>query len=437
MSWYLEGAILLGAFLLVLFSGLPVAFTFFVVGTPALFFAVGGATALSVLTEITWKVGTSYYLISLPLFILMAELLMVSNVIQNLFLALRNWLGRLPGGLGVTTIFGCAGFGAICGTSTATAVTIGKMAIPEMRKLGYDKSLLAGTVAAGGTLGILIPPSIPLIIYAMLSDQSIGRLFAAGWIPGIILSVMFSLYMTLRVWWNPALAPPTAGVSWQERFSSLLRALPFGLVVAAIFVPMFFGWTGVNEAAGCGVVAAIVLGIAVQRLTWKDFGVALLRASQLTCAIGLIVVGASIFTYVVTYLRVPQSLAAAVLNIGMSPIAAVVAMMVIVFILGMFIDAVSILVLTMPIFLPLAIQLNIDLVWLAILMVIGLEQGLITPPVGLNLYVLQGIGKEHGIGDMDVISGIIPYLLVMILGQGLLIVFPGLTTFLPRLLFGG
>lgn len=435
MTWYWEGIILLGGFLLLIFAGLPVAFSFFVVGAGGLFLAVGGATALTVLSSVTWKVGTSYYLISLPLFILMAELLEASNVTPHLFAALRNWFGRLPGGLGVASIWGCAAFGAICGVSTATAATVGKMAIPEMKRQGYSPTVTAGTLAAGGTLGILIPPSVPLIVYAMLSDQSIGRLFAAGWIPGIILAVMFSLYTVLRVWHRPALAPPTPRIAWRERLSSSWHAAPFVLVVAAVFIPMFSGLAGVNQAAGFGVVAAIVLGVALRRLTWRGAGNALLRSVQLTCAIALIVIGASIFTYVLTYLQVPQSLAATVLKVGMSQLATVIAMLVIVMILGMFVDAVSILVLTMPIFLPLALQLNIDLVWLAILMVIGLEQGLITPPVGLNLYVLQTIGKEHGIREMQVVSGVLPYVVIMVAAQVLIVAVPGLATFLPGVLF--
>ncbi len=435
MSSYLEGGILVGSFLILLFAGLPVAFTFFVVGGAGLVFAVGGITALSVLSSVTWKVATSYFLISLPLFILMAELLMMAEITPGLFRAIKNWFGRLPGGLGVTGIFGCAAFGSICGASTATAATVGKMAIPAMSEQGYDKSLIAGTLAAGGTLGILVPPSIPLIIYAMLAEQSIGRLFAAGWIPGIMLAVLFSLFTILRVRRTPSLAPPTADISWEERFSSLWGALPFGLVVASIFVPLFSGWAGVNEAAGIGVVTAIVLGFVLRRLTFKGVATAFLNATQFTCAIALIVVGASIFTYVLTYLQVPQSLAATVLHSGMSPMVAVVSMLLIILVLGMFADAISILVLTMPIFLPLAVQLNIDLVWFGIVVVIGLEQGLITPPVGLNLYVLHAIGSEHGIKEMHIVRGVIPYLVLMAGLQILLIAVPDLATFLPGLLF--
>jgi tripartite ATP-independent transporter DctM subunit len=427
--------ILIGALMLCIMIRIPIAFSFFIVSTPALYL-LEGPMAFTVLSDTTWKVAIGYYLISIPLFILLAEIMEQASITKDLFVFMRVCMSRLPGGLLIASVWACAGFGAVSGVSVAAAATISKMVFPEMMKLKFDKPLLAGTLAAGGTLAILIPPSVPMVIYALLTDESVGRLFAAGIVPGIVLSAIFTAYILFRVLLNPELAPTTASVSKGETVSALPGLCIFILIVFVVLGGLFSGLANINESSALGVAAAIIAGLVLRRLTLKDMVKAFISGAETTSFILLIIIGASIFSYLLTVLQFPQTVAETVLKAGLSQTAVVIAIMIVGLILGCFIDAISILVLVIPIFLPIIKSMNIDPVWLCILMVINLEAGLITPPVGLNLYIIQGVGSAFGLKEADTLRGVVPFVLLMILAIAILIMLPSIVTVVPNFIYG-
>ena len=435
MEWYVSASLLIGAFVFLLFLRLPIAFCFFAVSAPALYI-IGGKAGFTVLSDMTWKVGVGYYLLSIPLSILLGEIMEKTEITKDILVFMRLFLGRLPGGLLVACIWACAGFGAVSGVSVAAAATISKIAMPELVKLKFNKPLMAGTLAAGGTLDILIPPSVPMVVYALLTDESVGRLYAAGFLPGAVLSSIFSAYIIFRVWRNPSLAPKTASVTKQEILTSLPGFIVFLLMVLIVLGTFFAGFANINESIALGVGFAIITTLILHRLKAKDIADAFLGATEITAVIILIVIGASIFAYILTILQFPQELTQFTLRAGLSTTAVVISMMIVGLILGCFIDAISILVLVMPIFLPLAKALNIDLTWLCILMVINLEAGLITPPVGLNLYVIQSIGSFYGLTETETIRGVVPYVILLIIGIAIFMIFPSISTCVPNMIYG-
>jgi tripartite ATP-independent transporter DctM subunit len=431
----ITAVVFIALFVLLLFLRLPIAFSFFVASAPALYL-IGGKEAFTVLSDMTWKVGVGYYLLSIPLSILLGEIMESTEITKDILVFMRLLMGRLPGGLLVASIWACAGFGAVSGVSVAAAATISKIAMPELTKLNFDKRMMAGTLAAGGTLDILIPPSVPMVVYALLTDESVGRLYAAGFLPGAVLSSIFTLYIILRVWRQPYLAPKTPKLTKEEILSSIPGFTIFILMIGIVLGTFFSGFANINESIALGVGFAVVTTLALRRLSIKDVARSFLNATELTAIILLIVIGASIFAYLLTILQFPQALTEFTLRARISPTAVILSMMIVGLILGCFIDAISILVLVMPIFLPIAKALNINLTWLCILMVINLEAGLITPPVGLNLYVIQGIGKFYGITEMDTIRGVVPYIGLLILGIAILMIFPSISTVVPDLIYG-
>jgi tripartite ATP-independent transporter DctM subunit len=427
--------LLIAALLICIMLRIPIAFSFFIVSAPALYILEGPA-GFTVLSDTTWKVATGYYLISIPLFILLAEVMEYSMVTKDLFVFMRACMARLPGGLLVASIWACAGFGAVSGVSVAAAATVSKIVIPELTKLKYDKPLLSGTLAAGGTLAILIPPSVPMVIFALLTDESVGRLFAAGILPAVLISTLFTALIIFRVYRNPNLAPEASSVSKEE----IMRALPglcvFLLIVLVVLGGLFSGLCNINESAALGVVVAIIAGLVFKRLTLRDAARSFVSGAGTTSFILLIVIGASIFAFLLTVLQFPQTVAESVLSAGLSQTTVVIAFMVVGLMLGLFIDAISILVLTIPIFLPIMQSMSIDPVWLCVLLVINLEAGLITPPVGLNLYIIQGVGSSFGLQESDIIKGIGPFLLLMAFAVATLIMFPSIVTMVPNYIFG-
>ncbi len=434
MHFPVAAVLLIGLFVFLLSLRLPIGFCFFTASLPGLFY-IGGWDAFTVLSDMTWKVGVGYYLLSIPLSILLGEVMEKTEITRDILVFMRVIMGRLPGGLLVACIWACAGFGAVSGVSVAAAATISKIAMPELTKLNFDKRLMAGTLAAGGTLDILIPPSVPMVVYALLTDESVGRLYAAGFLPGAVLSGIFTLYIVLRVWRDPSLAPKTAGVTRQEMRASLSGFILFLIMIGIVLGTFFTGFANINESIALGVGFSIVATLILRRLKVKDIAGAFLNATEITGFILLIVIGASIFAYLLTILQFPQALSEFSLKANLSPTMVVIGMMVVGLILGCFIDAISILVLMMPIFMPVCKAMNIDMVWLCILMVINLEAGLITPPVGLNLYIIQGIGSNYGLREADTLRGVGPYVLLMILGIAILMIFPSISTYVPNMIY--
>lgn len=412
--------------LLLLVMGLPVAFSLGMAGVGGMLLFMGGDGALAQLPIIGYKSLDDFVLTAVPLYILMSQILLTGKVGNDLFELANKWLRHLPGGLGIATVMACAVFAAITGSSVACAVTIGAIAIPEMLARGYERSLVLGAVAAGGTLGILIPPSIPMILYGAITDESIGKLFMSGVVPGAILTVLFIMIVVYR----SRNLPREAAASWDERISALKKSF-WGLLLPVIVVGGIY--TGVftpTEAAGIGTVYSLIITFGIYRtLSLKDMPEILEDTIKTTCMIFAIMIGASLFGFVLTILDAPQALTNFVVDMQTNRWVIFVAINILLLFLGCILESVSIIFITLPILFPLIVRLGFDPIWFNVVMLINLELALITPPVGMNLFVLQGISPDSKM--TQIIKGVIPFGAVMALEILLLCFFPEIATWLP------
>ena len=415
--------------LVLLFSGLPVAFALGLSGVVGMVLFLGGEGALAQLPILGYKSLDDFVLTAVPMYILMSQILLTGKVGNDLFELANKWLRHLPGGLGVATVIACAIFAAITGSSVACAVTIGSIAIPEMLSRGYSRHLVLGTVAAGGTLGILIPPSIPMILYGAITDESIGKLFMSGVVPGVLLTIMF---IGIVVYSSRSL-PLQEAASWDERLTALKKSF-WGLMLPVIVVGGIY--TGVftpTEAAGVGTVYSLFITFFVYRtLGLKDLPEILRDTIQTSCMIFAIMIGASLFGFVLTILNAPQALTEYVAGLDMGRWMVFIAINILLLFLGCILESISIIFITLPILFPLIVRLGFDPIWFNVVMLINLELALITPPVGMNLFVLQGISPDSKM--TDIIKGVIPFGLVMALEILVLCFFPEIATWLPSVL---
>lgn len=411
--------------------GLEIAFTMGIVGAIGLFFWRFGVMSLVAISEISWDVGTSYVLNAVPLYILMSSILTETGLSTDLYTGISKWFNRIPGGLAVASTISCSVFAAISGSSVATAYAIGIIAIPEMKKQGYDSKLASGCLCAGGTLGILIPPSIPMIIYGSLMSQSIGKLFIAGVIPGIIMSLTFIIYIMIRVMLKPSLAPGlSAEVTWLERVVALKGAVPIVLLVIGVLGGIYTGITTPTEAAAIGVAGSVIVAGVTRRLNWTVVKRSLMASVYSMGMIFVIIIGALVFAHIVSYLHIPQAFTEWLLSLNVSRWTIFIAVCILYIILGCFMETIAILVITIPIIGPMLVSLGFDPVWFGIIMVVLIEMGLVTPPVGLNLYVIHDIMKEEQSLE-KVIKGVTPFVFLMGLMLIILSIFPQLVLWLP------
>jgi C4-dicarboxylate transporter DctM subunit len=390
---------------------------------------------------ITWNTNTSFVLVAIPLFVLMGEILLRSGLSQQLYRSLSHWLTPLPGGLMHSNIAACATFAAVSGSSVATAATIGSVALPEFRARGYQERLVLGSLAAGGTLGILIPPSITFIVYGVLMEESIGRLYIAGIGPGLALALLFmGVIFVASVAW-PRLAPRERGAPWRVRIAALLGLVPTGALIFLVLGTIYLGVATPTEAAAFGVTGSVVLAALNRSLTLGTLRAACLASARTTAMIMLILTAAFVLQSVLALLGMPYALSRAVTAWGLSPTAFLLVVILFYLVLGMFMDSFSIMVTTIPIILPILKSLHIDLVWFGVLAVILTEAGLITPPFGLNLFVIQGLRQRTagaaGEGTIrDLYLGVLPFFAMMLGLIGLLMLFPPLALWLPRTMMG-
>ena len=414
--------------LLLLVLGLPVAFSLGMAGVAGMLLFMGGDGALAQLPIIGYKSLDDFVLTAVPLYILMSQILLTGKVGNDLFELANKWLRHLPGGLGIATVMACAVFAAITGSSVACAVTIGAIAIPEMLSRGYDRSLVLGAVAAGGTLGILIPPSIPMILYGAITDESIGKLFMSGVVPGAILTILFIMVVVYRSRNLPLEAP----ASWDERLSALKKSF-WGLMLPVIVVGgIYSGVFTPTEAAGIGTVYSLIITFLIYRtLSLKDMPEILEDTIKTTCMIFAIMIGASLFGFVLTILDAPQALTNFVVDMQTNRWVIFVAINILLLFLGCILKSVSIIFITLPILFPLIVKLGFDPIWFNVVMLINLELALITPPVGMNLFVLQGISPDSKM--TQIIKGVIPFGVIMALEILLLCFFPQIATWLPTI----
>lgn len=412
----------------VLFAGLPVAFS---LGVTSVLLIGLYDLPMKIIATTVYTSLDSFVVIAIPLFVLMSRVLLEGRIGDDLFEVMNAWVRHLPGGLAIATILACAFFAAISGSGAATAATIGMVAYPAMMGRGYKKQFILGLLACGGTLGILIPPSIPLIIYGAVTEESIGKLFIAGVVPGLVLTgilVVYAVYRSKRGGYVP-MEP----ASWQERWRVTRRnlwgiALPF-LILGGIYTGAFTP----TEAAAVGLTYSLILALVVYRtLKPRDLPGVCLRAVQTSCMIAMIIGGAILFGRVMTLIEIPQELTALVIHWQLSPLLFVLAMNVLMLLLGCILETVSIILLTMPLVAPILEALKIDPIWYAIVLTVNMEMALVTPPVGMNLYVINGLDRD--IRMAEVIRGVAPFIVLMGAFLLLTMLFPPMSTWLPSLM---
>ena len=377
-----------------------------------------------------WGSSSSWTLTALPLFIWMGEILFRTRISQDMFRGLSPWIQALPGRLLHTNVIGCTIFAAVSGSSAATCATIGKMTLPELKKRGYPDDIVIGTLAGAGTLGLLIPPSIIMIVYGVTAEVSISQLFIAGVIPGLMLACLFSGYIIFWALRNPTLVPPRDPVmSFGQKLKESSSLIPVVLLIIAVLGSIYAGIATATEAAGVGVVGAFVLAASQRSLTWQSFKDSLMGATRLYCMIALILAGASFLTLAMGYIGLPRHLAEWIGGLGLSQFTLLMALMVFYIILGCFLDGISMVVLTMGVILPTIVKAGIDPLWFGIFIVVVVEMAQITPPVGFNLFVLQGMTGRQ----LPYIAKVtLPMFFLMVVAVILLYVFPGLITWLPQ-----
>jgi tripartite ATP-independent transporter DctM subunit len=414
--------------------GLHVAFVMFAISMAGAIIYLGTPAVLEYGTQY-WGATNNFVLVAIPLFVLLGELLVRGGFTDRMYRSLSDWLNPLPGGLLHTNIGASAMFAAVSGSSVATAATIGTVAIPAFKGRGYDPRLVLGSIAAGATLGILIPPSINMIIYGAMTNTSVGRLYAAGVVPGLLLTGLFMAVVVVACWWKPALAgakPATAPLP--ERLRRLVDLVPPTLLFVVVMGSIYLGWATPTESAAVGVVMALLLCIVYGKFSIGMLHECFVTTVSVTAMIMLIAAAAFYLNFVLGLMGVPQALANFASQLGTSQLTMLLVLTIFYLILGCFLDALAMVIGTIPIVFPLVTALGIDPVWFGIYLVVMAELALITPPVGMNLYVVQGIRKEGLI--TDVIVGTLPFLFMMLLLVVLLVVWPDLALWLPRVSFG-
>ncbi len=414
--------------LCVLFAGLPVAFS---LGTTSVGLILLYDLPMKIIANTIYTSLDSFVIIAIPLFVLMSRVLLDGRVGDDLFEVMNVWVRHLPGGLAIATILACAFFAAISGSGAATAATIGMVAYPAMLGRGYQKKFVLGLLGCGGTLGILIPPSIPLIIYGAVTEESIGKLFIAGVIPGLVLTAILIVYAVFRSKRGGYI--PLEPASWHERLRVTRRnlwgiALPF-LILGGIYTGAFTP----TEAAAVGLVYSLFITLVIYRtLKLRDIPGVCLKAVGTSCMIAMIIAGALLFGRVMTLLEIPQKLTALIIDWQLSPFMFVVAMNLLMLVLGCLLETVSIIMLTMPLVAPILVALKIDPIWYAIVLTVNMEMALVTPPVGMNLYVINGLDKD--IHMSEVIRGVAPFIVLMGIFLLFTMLFPPMSTWLPSLM---
>ncbi|KPK87574.1 MAG: hypothetical protein AMJ94_16675 [Deltaproteobacteria bacterium SM23_61] len=434
MSFGESVLLLLGLLLILLFSGMRVAFALGWVGLIGLVFLIPGIRMPErMMGNLAWAAINQFPLTPVPLFILMGEFLVLGRMNEGLYGVFSTWLANVRGGLCHATTVSCAVFAAMSGSSLATCATFGTVAGPEMLKRGYSKTITYGTIAAGGTLGILIPPSIPMIIYGNLAGVSIGHCFIAGVIPGILCTISFIILVAVwgRISKDSIKKAPFRKISLREKLLASLRIIPAVLIIFAVLGGIYLGVTTPTEAGAVGAFSGLVLCLIQRNLTWKGLWTALLSTVRTTAFINIIVAGASIVSFVTHYIRLPELLTQAILDMQLTPYLVLSLFYLLYLLLGMLLDPISMMVMTVPTILPTVVALGFDPIWFAVVVTMACEMGLITPPVGLNLYILRGVS---GASLDEIALGSAPFVVALLLNMALLTIYPELALWLPSLM---
>jgi C4-dicarboxylate transporter DctM subunit len=419
------------ALVVLLCSSMPVAFAMAIVGFVGFAAVVSPHAAVSVLTFDLYKTFASYSLTVIPLFVLMGQVAFHGGISRRLFDAAYHWLGPLPGGLAMATVGACTAFGAICGSGPATTATMALVALPEMRRYKYSMEMGCGAVAAGGTIGMMIPPSVVFIVYAIMTEQSIGKLFIAGVVPGILIAALFCGVIYLQCARRPELGPPAPPSTWKEKVVSLSGTWETMLLFVAVMGGMFLGIFTPTEGAAVGAAGTILITSIRRKLTLRTLIRSLQETLRTSVMVMIIVAGAVVFGHFLAVTQIPSQMASWLGSLPLPPWAIMILIVIFYLIAGCFVDALALVLLTIPIFFPVVTKLGFDPIWFGVMIVLVTQMGVITPPVGVCVYVVSGI--ERDVPLQTIFRGAMPFLLAMIVAAILLIAFPWLCLFLPNL----
>jgi tripartite ATP-independent transporter DctM subunit len=421
------------ALLILLVLRVPVAFAMFLVGFLGIWALNGWNGAMGLLSSETFTLASSSELVVVPLFILMGNVASTTGMSRQLYNAAYAVIGHIRGGLASATLLGCGGFAALSGSSVASALTMGKVSLSEMDRYGYDPRLSTGVVAAGGTLGILIPPSTGFVIFAILTEQSIGRLFLAGVFPGLLLLAIFVITVSIICWFRPEAGPPGLRRSLSEKLTAVTGALPILLVIASTIGGIYGGLFSPVEAAGVGAAFVIIYGIVTRSLSLPAFWQAARASVVTTATVMLILIAAHMVNPFLALSHVPTYVGEALIALDIPVLGTLVLMLLVYLVLGCFLEGFAMLVLTLPIFFPVVLQMGIDPIWFGVLVVLTLEMGLISPPVGINVFIVKSVAPKVALAD--IFRGVLPFWLAMLVTLGILIAFPQISLLLPNTMF--
>ena len=416
---------------LFIFARMPIGFAMLSVGVLGLSCLNNLGAAISILGSVPYHRTTDYTLSALPLFVLMGMFAFSSGIIQSFFRFLNKWLGGIRGGLAMATVMGCTGFSAICSSSTVTAVLMGQIAYPEMKRYGYDSKLTTGSIAAGGTLGILIPPSAGFIIYALFTEQSIGKLFLGGVLPGLLLTALFMLVIYIIVRFQPDLGPAGDKVNFKEKIASIHGLWLVGALFFLVMGGIYFGIVTATESAAIGALGAFIIGILKKQLNRQDIIESMLEAGQVTSMVFIIIIGASIFNEFIVVAGLNTTILNIISGMKQPPVVILIAILFMYLVLGGLMDFFSMTALTLPIVFPLILSLGYDPIWFGVIVVIMMELAMITPPIGINMFALSTIIPD--VPMYTIFRGAIPFIFAMVILLIILIIFPQIALFLPNL----
>ena len=422
----------------VFMTRMPVAYVMAMVGFLGFSTMVSITGGLNLLAKDFYEVFSSYGLTTVPLFILMGQLAFNAGISRRLYDTAYKSLGNTRGGLAIATVSACTAFGAVCGSSPATAATMATVGLPEMKRFKYADELAAGAVASGGGLGMIMPPSVVLIIYGILTEQSIGRLFAAGILPALLVTGLFIIAIVIWCAFSPRQGPRGESFSWREKIKALSgmgeTLAVFGLVMGGLF----FGWFTPTEAAAVGAFGVLVVSMVRKQMTWKGFVDALYETLRTSCMVMMLVAGAVVFGKFLAVTRIPFNVASWIGGFDLPPLLILGMVVLVYFIGGCFMDSLALVMLTVPVFYPLIIDLGYDPIWFGIIIVMVTEMGVITPPVGINVYVVYGVARGLPGGGMpleSIFKGITPFMVAVLIGIVILALFPEIILFLPNLMY--
>jgi tripartite ATP-independent transporter DctM subunit len=425
----LEALVGFAAFLALAFVRVPMAFAMGIVGFFGFAYKLNFAAAAAMIGQTTYETGLSYTLSVIPLFILMGNFVVRARMSEELYHAAYTFLGHLRGGLAMSTVIASAGFGAICGSSIATAATFSRVAYPSMRKFGYKDTLAAGSIAAGGTLGILIPPSVIMVIYGIMTETSIGKVFIAGILPGAVAAVLLCLAVAWIAWRDPAAGPRGERGSAAARLDAARRVWPVVLLFVLVIGGIYGGIFTATEGAGIGAGGAFLFALARRALTWRVLVDVLIESARTTSMLFMILIGALMFANFINYTTMPADLKNFVTQFELHPALVIAAICVVYVVLGTAMEELSMILLTVPLFFPVVTGLGYDPLWFGIVVVIVVQIGLISPPVGMNIFVVKSLLRHLSMGD--VFWGVLPFNLALVALLAIMVVFPELATYLP------